>query len=76
MSLFFKDMNRQGPALVYIDDILLISISNSHMPKHIQQLHDNATNQSSKVVPENFFFRPLIVICLRRVNGFNTIKTF
>ena len=39
ISSFFKTLFDQGFALVYIDDILLLSISKEHMFKLIEQLH-------------------------------------
>ena len=39
MSLFFKELIRQPSALVYIDDLLLMSISKPHMLQLIKQLH-------------------------------------
>ena len=39
MSTFFKNLIEQGFALVYIDDILLLSDSKEHMFQLIQQLH-------------------------------------
>ena len=39
MSTFFKTLIEQGFALVYIDDILLLSDSKEHMFQLIEQLH-------------------------------------
>ena len=39
MSTFFKTRIEQGFALVYIDDILLLSDSKEHMFQLIEQLH-------------------------------------
>ena len=40
MSTFFKAMNNDGSALVYIDDILLMSNSKEHMLHLIKTLHE------------------------------------
>ena len=39
MSTFFKTLIKQCIALVYIDDILLLSDSEKHMFQLIEQLH-------------------------------------
>ena len=39
MSTFFETLTEQGFALVYIDDILLLSDSKGHMFQLIEQLH-------------------------------------
>ena len=39
MSTFFKTLIEQSFALVYIDDILLLSDSKEHMFQLIEQLH-------------------------------------
>ena len=43
MSTFFKTLIEQGFALVYIDDILLLSDSKEHMFQLIEQLHSIST---------------------------------
>ena len=40
MSTFFKQMIDDGSALVYIDDILLMSNSKEHMINLIKSLHE------------------------------------
>ena len=47
MSTFFKTPIEQGFALVYIDDILLISDSKEHMFQLIEQLHIISTKKQS-----------------------------
>ena len=39
MSTFFKTLIEQGFAIVYIDDILLLSDSKEHMFQLIEQIH-------------------------------------
>ena len=45
MSTFFKTLIEQGFALVYIDDILLLSDSKEHMFQLIEQLHIISTSE-------------------------------
>ena len=45
MSSFFKSFVEQGFALVYIDGILLLSISKEHMFQLIKQLHIISTKK-------------------------------
>ena len=47
MSTFFKTLIEQGFALVYIDDILLLSDSKEHMFQLIEQLHIISTKKQS-----------------------------
>ena len=47
MSTFFKTLIEQGFALVYIDDILLLSDSKEHMFQIIEQLHIISTKKQS-----------------------------
>ena len=46
MSTFFKTLIEQGFALVYIDDILLLSDSKEHMFQLIEQLHIISTKKT------------------------------
>ena len=55
MSSFFKTLIEQGFALVYIDDILLLSNSKEHMFQLIEQLHILSTKNNLKLAPEIFF---------------------
>ena len=45
MSIFFKTIIEQGFALVYIDDILLLSNSKEHMFQLMEQLHIISTQK-------------------------------
>ena len=56
MSSFFKTLIEQGLALVYIDDILLLSDSKEHMFQLIEQLHTISAKHSLKLAPEKSFF--------------------
>ena len=55
MSSFFKTLIEQGFALVYIDDILLLSNSEEHMFQLIEQHHAISTNHNLKLDPEKSF---------------------
>ena len=55
MSTFFKTLIEQGFALVYIDDILLLSDSKEHMFQLIEQLHIISTENNHKLAPEKSF---------------------
>ena len=55
MSTFFKTLIEQGYALIYIDDILLLSNSKEHMFQPIEQLHIIGTKNNPKLAPENPF---------------------
>ena len=74
MSSFFKTLIEQGFALVYIDDVLLLSNSKEHMFQLIEQLHIISTKHSLKLVPEKSFFMLLKVKFLGHEIGYNTIK--
>ena len=74
MSSFFKTPSEQGFALVYIDDILLLSNSKEHMFQLIQQLHLISTKNNLKLAPEKSFFMLLKVKFLGHEIGYNTIK--
>ena len=74
MSTFFKTLIEQGFALVYIDDILLLSNSKEHMFKLIEQLHVISTKNNLKLAPEKSFFMLLKVKFLGHEIGYNTIK--
>ena len=56
MSSFFKTLIEQGFALVYIDDILLLSNSEEHMFQLIEQLHTISAKNNLKLAPEKSFF--------------------
>ena len=55
MSTFFKTLIEQGFALVYIDDILLLSDSKEHMFQLIEQLHIISTKNNPKLALKNPF---------------------
>ena len=74
MSTFFKTLIEQGFALVYIDDILLLSDSKEHMFQLIEQLHLISTKHNLKLAPEKSFFMLLKVKFLGHEIGYNTIK--
>ena len=74
MSTFFKTLIEQGFALVYIDDILLLSDSKEHMFQLIEQLHIISTKNNLKVAPEKSFFMLLKVNIFGHEIGYNTIK--
>ena len=72
MSTFFKTLVEQGFALVYIDDVLLLSNSKEHMFQLIEQLHTISTKNNLKLAPETSFFMLLKVKLLRHEIGYNT----
>ena len=74
MSTFIKTLIEQGFALVYIDDILLISNSKEHMFQLIEQLHIISTKNNLKLAPEKSFFMLLKVNFLRHEISYNKIK--
>ena len=74
MSTFFKSLIEQGFALVYIDDILLLSNSKEHMSQLIEQLQIISTKKNLKLAPEKGFFMLLKVKFLGHELGYNTIK--
>ena len=74
MSSFFHELIDQGFALVYIDDILLLSHSKSHMLQLIEKLHQICTKQNLKIAPEKSFFMLLTVKFLGHEIGNQTIK--
>ena len=55
-STFFKSPIEQGSALVYIDDILLLSNSKEHLFQQIEQLHFINTKNNLKLAPKKSFF--------------------
>ena len=75
MSSFFKTLKEQGFALIYIDDILLLSISKERMFHFIEQFHNISTKHNLKLAPEISFFMLLNGKFLELENGYNTIKT-
>ena len=73
-SSFFKTLIEQGFALVYIDDILLLSDSKEHLFQLIEQLHIISTKNNLKLAPQKSFFMLLKVKFLGQEIGYNTIK--
>ena len=76
-NFFTKQMStliEQGFALVYIDDILLLSDSKEHMFQLIEQLHIISTKNNLKLATEKSFFMLLKVkflghkICYIKIN--------
>ena len=61
MSNFFKTLIEQGFALVYFDDILLLSNSKEHIFQHFEQLHIISTKNNLNLVPGKSFFMLLKV---------------
>ena len=74
MWTFFKTLIEQGIALVYIDDILLLSSSKEHMFQLIEQLHIISTKTNLKLAPEKSFFMLPNVKFLGHEIGYNTIE--
>ena len=74
MSSFFKTPIEQDFALVYIDDILLLSDSKEHMFQLIERLHIISTKNNPKLAPETSLFLLLKVNFLGHEIGYNTIK--
>ena len=74
LSTFFKTLIEQGFALVYLDDILLLSNSKEHTFQLIEQLHIISTKNNLKLAPEKSFFMFLKVKFLGHEIGYNTIK--
>ena len=74
MSTFLKTLIEQGFALVYIDDILLLSKAKEHMFQLKEQLHTMSTKNSLKLAPEKSFFMLLKVKFLGHKSGYNAIK--
>ena len=74
MSTFFKTLIEQGSALIYIDDILLLSNSKEQMFHLIEQLHIMSTENNLKLAPEKSFFMLLKVKFPGHEIGYITIK--
>ena len=65
---------KQGFALNYIDDILLLSNSKEHMFQLIEQLHVISTKNNLKLAPKKSFFMILKGNSLGHEIDYNTIK--
>ena len=74
MYSFFQKLIDQGFALVYIDDILLLANSKSHMLNLIEQLHQICQINNLKTAPEKSYYILLTVKFLGHEIGNNTIK--
>ena len=74
MSIIVRTLFEQGFALVYIDDILLLSNSKEHMFQRIEQLHIISTKYNLILAPENSFFMLLNVKFLGHEMSYNTIQ--
>ena len=74
ITTFFETLIEQGFALVYIDDILLLSDSKEHMFQLIEQLHNISTKNNLKLAPQKSFFMLLKVKFLGHEIGYNTIE--
>ena len=74
MSTFFRALIEQGFALVYIDDIFLLSDSKEHMFQLIEQLHIISIKNNLKLTPAKSFFMLLKVKFLGHETGYNTMK--
>ena len=70
LSTFFKTLIEQGFALVYIDDILLLSDFKEHMFQLIEQLHTISTKNQP---PKKSLFFLLKVKFLGNEIEYNTI---
>ena len=73
-QIFFTKQMSSFFALVYIDDILLLSNSKEHMFQFIEQLHIISTKKNLKLAPKKSFFMLLKVKFLGHEIGYNTIK--
>ena len=73
MYTYFKTLIDAGFALVYIDDILLLSNSIEHMISLIEQLHQICVKQNLKLAPEKAFYVLLKVKFLGHEIGNQTI---
>ena len=71
---FFKTLIEQCFALVYIDDVLLLSNSKEHMFQLIEELHTISTRNNLKLAPEESCFMLLKVKLFGHEIGYNTIK--
>ena len=56
MYSFFQKLIDQGFALVYIDDILLLAHTKTHMLDLIEQLHRICHSNNLKIAPEKSIY--------------------
>ena len=73
MYTYFKTLIDDGFALVYIDDILLLSHTSTHMITIIEQLHQICLKHNLKLAPEKSFYVLLKVKFLGHEIGNQTI---
>ena len=71
---FFQKLIDQGFALVYIDDILLLAHTKTHMLEVFEQLHQICHSNIPEVAPEISFYILLTVKFLGHEIDNNTIK--
>ena len=71
---FFQKPIDQGFVLVYIDDILLLADTKTHILDLIEQLHQICKSNNLKIDPEKLFYILLTVKVLGHESGNNTIK--
>ena len=75
MYSFFQKLVDQGFALVYIDDILLLAHTKTHMLDLIEQLHKISHCNNLKIAPEKSFYILLTVKFFgHEIGGHNTNK--
>ena len=74
MCSFVQKLIDQGFALVYIDDILLLAHTKTHMLDLIEQLHQICHSNNFKIAPGKSFYHLLTVKFLEHEIGHNTIK--
>ena len=56
MSLFIKSLIDQSFALVYIDDIIILSTSKEHMLQPFEKLHIKSTKYNLQLAAEKLVF--------------------
>ena len=74
MYSFLQKLIDQGFALVYIDDILLLAHTKTHLLDSTEQLHQICHSNNLKIAPEKSFYVLLTVKFLGNEIGHNTIK--
>ena len=74
MSILFKDLINRGSAVVFIDDVLLMSKFEPYMLQLVKQPHDTASEANLKLYRDKSFFMLFAVEDLGHELDFNTIK--
>ena len=74
MYSFFQNFIDQGFALVYIDDILVLAHTKTHMLDLIEHLHQVCHSNNLKFAPEKSFYILLTVKVFGHEIGHKTIK--